>query len=54
MKQGKLQHQNCCRKQPKYLITYSCGPEPDQTLLVCEEHYRQESFHKFIKEKKVL
>ena len=54
MKQEKLQHQKCCGKQPKYLITYSCGPEPDQTLLVCEDHYKEEPFHKFIKDKDIL
>jgi len=53
MKQEKL-HQKCCSKKPKYLITYSCGPEPDQTLLVCEDHYSEKPFQKFIKKRESL
>jgi len=30
-----------------YLITYDCGPEGEQTILVCKEHYTDEAFHRF-------
>lgn len=39
----------CCDSIPSYKITYSCGPEPDQTLLVCEKHYNEEPFQRCIK-----
>jgi len=37
----------CCNNPPAYLITYDCGPEPNSTLLVCKDHYKEEPFHRF-------
>ena len=37
----------CCNKDPVYLITYDCGPEPDETILVCKDHYKEEPFQRF-------
>ena len=30
-----------------YLITYDCGPDPNETILVCKDHYSDEAFHRF-------
>ncbi|MEE8178618.1 MAG: hypothetical protein V3T63_01425 [Nitrosopumilaceae archaeon] len=43
-----LELPRCCNKDPKYCITYDCGPEENQTILVCEEHYSDELFHRFV------
>jgi len=43
-----LEYQICCNNKPKYKITYDCGPEENQIILVCEEHYSDEAFHRFI------
>lgn len=54
MKQTNQDYKRCCKRHPRYLITYSCGPEPDQTLLVCDDHYKEEPFRKFIKKMELL
>lgn len=33
----------CCNRPGKYEITYDCGPNPDQKLILCEFHYNLES-----------
>jgi hypothetical protein len=43
-----LKYPRCCTKVPLYLITYDCGPEENQTILVCEEHYSEELFQKYV------
>ena len=50
----KLDSSHCCKNTSKYLITYSCGFEPDQTLLVCESHYQEKPFQEHVKSLKVL
>lgn len=37
----------CCKNDPVYLITYDCGPEPNETILVCKDHYLEEPFQRF-------
>ncbi len=49
-----LSSTKCCKNQSKYLITYSCGFEPDQKLYVCEFHYQKEFFQKHIKSLEIL
>jgi len=43
-----LEYQRCCNNAPKYKITYDCGPEKPQTILVCKKHYEEEPFHRFV------
>jgi len=43
-----MKYPRCCNKNPKFLITYDCGPEKNQTILVCESHYAEEPFNKFV------
>ncbi|MGI0097427.1 MAG: hypothetical protein ACREAJ_03485 [Nitrosopumilaceae archaeon] len=43
-----MNYPRCCNKKAKYLVTYDCGPEKNQTIFVCEEHYSEEPFHRFI------
>ena len=54
MKSLELSYTKCCKNNPKYLIVYSCGFEPEQTLYVCEFHYQKEFFQKYVKSKKTL
>lgn len=39
------EYQRCCKEESEYLITYSCGSQQNQTLLVCKSHYKEEAFH---------
>ncbi|MCZ6582192.1 MAG: hypothetical protein O6761_03350 [Thaumarchaeota archaeon] len=43
-----MKYPRCCNKDPMYMITYDCGPEPNQTILVCKDHYSDEAFHRFV------
>lgn len=43
--QSVQKYQRCCNEEYEFLITYSCGSQPDQTLLVCKSHYKEEAFH---------
>jgi hypothetical protein len=43
-----LKYPRCCEKEPEYLITYDCGSEENQTILVCHDHYLDEPFRRFI------
>jgi hypothetical protein len=43
-----LKDSRCCKNDPKYRITYDCGPEKNQTILVCEKHYSEEPFNRFV------
>jgi len=43
-----LKIRKCCNNSSKYKITYDCGPEKNQTILVCEKHFLEEPFHKFV------
>lgn len=44
----------CCENNPDFEITYDCGTDPDQTLLVCKEHYKDECWNRFSIQVKVL
>ena len=43
-----MKYPRCCNKDPIYLITYDCGPEENQTILVCQDHYSDELFKRFV------
>jgi len=45
--QGQVKYPRCCNKDPVYLITYDCGPDPKETILVCKDHYLEEPFQRF-------
>jgi len=42
-----VKYPRCCNKDPVYLITYDCGPDPNETILVCKDHYTEEAFQRF-------
>jgi hypothetical protein len=42
-----VKYPRCCSKEPEYLITYDCGPDPQQTMLVCKHHFKEEPFQRF-------
>ncbi|MDE1829209.1 MAG: hypothetical protein KGI25_02690 [Thaumarchaeota archaeon] len=42
-----MKYPRCCNKEPEYLITYDCGPDPQETMLVCKEHFKEEPFQRF-------
>jgi hypothetical protein len=44
---GQVKYPRCCNKDPVYLITYDCGPDPNETILVCKDHYMEEAFQRF-------
>ena len=44
----------CCEKEPDFEITYDCGTDADQTLLVCKDHYKKENWNRFAIQVKVL
>jgi len=35
----------CCAGKPVKKITYSCGPNGQETFLVCWNHYQLEAFN---------
>jgi len=34
-----------CKTKPFAEITYDCGPDPDQKLLICNTHYQDPDFN---------
>jgi len=42
-----VKYPRCCSNEPEYLITYDCGPDPEETILVCREHFKEEPFQRF-------
>ncbi len=44
------QLRKCCDAPKRHKITIDGGPTPDVTVLVCEDHYQNDSIcHKFVK-----
>jgi hypothetical protein len=44
---GQVKYPRCCTNEPEYLITYDCGPDPEEIILVCKEHFKEEPFQRF-------
>lgn len=44
---AQVKYPRCCNIEPEYLITYDCGPDPQQTMLVCKNHFKDEPFQRF-------
>ncbi|MGB9124511.1 MAG: hypothetical protein WA833_05875 [Nitrosotalea sp.] len=44
---ARVKYLRCCNRKAEYLITYDCGPDPQQTMLVCNQHYKEEPFQRF-------
>jgi len=42
-----VKYPRCCDNKPEYLITYDCGPDPEETILVCKVHFKDEPFQRF-------
>jgi hypothetical protein len=42
-----VKYPRCCGREPAYLITYDCGPDPRQTMFVCKNHFKEEPFKRF-------
>jgi imidazoleglycerol phosphate synthase glutamine amidotransferase subunit HisH len=43
----------CCKGKEKYFVTYDCGTS-EEKWLVCNSHFKKESFQKYIKEKEIV
>lgn len=39
----------CCDKPTTRMVTYDCGDNSEQTLLVCDDHWQDECFSRFAK-----
>ena len=46
--------EQCCEDEPSFEITYDCGSDPNQTILVCKDHYKNECWNRFAIQVKVL
>ena len=44
---SQVKYPRCCNNEPEYLITYDCGPDPKETMLVCKDHFKEEPFQRF-------
>jgi len=44
---SQVKYPRCCNNEPEYLITYDCGPDPAETILVCKKHFKEEPFQRF-------
>lgn len=39
----------CCDNKPHYAISYNIADHPNETWLVCDEHFKEDAFNRHVK-----